>query len=294
MNWSHNFFGMITAKFLCSKGIWMFIMQWQVRVFWNEWAGRNLLKWMNPLKLRSELGSAEIPWRQLILWWSMHILEYPYPSHIHELHIHGLRWLVAFHQIRPETFLLTATSVACSLVAGLLRPLTCTALIVSYDHKRTSSKSSDQSIAVSPAPAFQLSVPTSVLKVFHAQFDTLGHLKQSTATRSWDFSPLIFKLFFVDWWVIYDRRSLTGLTSWAGHFASAWYCLADGTYLTIGTEKVSLSQTSWASRISPEIPRLTFSLFFRYTHHWCGSSSRCPKDGAACKSQCSHGSARIV
>ena len=128
----------------------------------------------------------------------MHILEYPYPSHIHELHIHGLRWLVAFHQIRPETFLLTATSVACSLVAGLLRPLTCTALIVSYDHKRTSSKSSDQSIAVSPAPAFQLSVPTSVLKVFHAQFDTLGHLKQSTATRSWDFSPLIFKLFFVD------------------------------------------------------------------------------------------------
>ena len=54
------YFCMITAKFLCSKGIWMFIMQWQVHVCWNEWIGRNLLKWINPLKLRSELGSAEI------------------------------------------------------------------------------------------------------------------------------------------------------------------------------------------------------------------------------------------
>ena len=106
-----------------------------------------MLKWMDwqkfvemnespEIKIRVGLGWNPLKTPNTLMFNICSLKEYPYPSHTHELDIQDLRWLVALHQIRPETFLLTATSVACSLVAGLLRPLTCAALIVSYNYKR--------------------------------------------------------------------------------------------------------------------------------------------------------------
>jgi len=113
---------------------------WQSPFCSDEWIGRNLLKWMNPLKLRSKLGLRRNPLKitnPLVISICSQ-KEYPYPSHIHELHIHDLRWLVAFDQIRPETFLLTATFRG---VLSCRRSLATTDLYCSYcqlDYKRTS------------------------------------------------------------------------------------------------------------------------------------------------------------
>lgn len=122
---------------------------------------------------------------------------------------------------------------ACSLVAGLLRPLTRTACIVRYDCK---AKSSDQSAAASSLAV----AAASQFRIRHLYWKfSMLHLTLQVIPTNPQPQDLIFLFIcFSLGYQIKDRRSLTGLTGWSGHILLlilVWIS-------TLGTEKVSLSK----------------------------------------------------